>query len=173
MLSDTENLDIMLGRNNPENEVSDFGNSVRRPERSSYNTLVNHDANSHSNFREDEIRGYAGNDRNSGKVDSSSEINRLSGELNERIAQALSDLLSSVSSQTQGATNEAINEQVLPQIQATLRSGQGQISNRRCDVPARRLGCISEEALNRKFRSSSREGLPRDLNRNEDLEDTR
>ena len=37
MLSDIENLDIMLGGNNPEWEKSEFCNSVRRP---SYNTLV-------------------------------------------------------------------------------------------------------------------------------------
>ena len=35
--------------------------------------------------------------------------------------------VSSVSSQIQRALSEAIKEQVLPQIQATLRSGQGKV----------------------------------------------
>ena len=85
MLSDFENLDIMLGGNNPETEGSEFSISVRRPESPSYNTLVNHDVISHSNSREEEIRGYAGNSRNSGEIDSSRETNRLSGELNQSI----------------------------------------------------------------------------------------
>ena len=64
MLSDIENLDIMLGGIDPEREESEFSNFVRRPESSSYNKLVNQEANYHSNSREDEIRVYAGNDRN-------------------------------------------------------------------------------------------------------------
>ena len=36
-----------------------------------------------------------------------------------------------VSTQIERAINEAINEKVLPQIQVTLRSGPGQVLNRR------------------------------------------
>ena len=61
---------------------------------------------------------------------------------------------------------------MLPQIEATLRSGQGHVPNRRWEVPGRRPECRSEEALERKFRSSSRDERPRDFNRNEDLENT-
>ena len=49
MLSDIENLHIMLGSNRVEREESEFSYSVRRPESHSNNTLVNHDANAHSN----------------------------------------------------------------------------------------------------------------------------
>ena len=74
----------MLGGNNAEREESDFCNSVRKPESPSCNTLVNHDVNSHSNSREDEInKGYAGYGHNSGEIHSSSEIKRLSAELNQ------------------------------------------------------------------------------------------
>ena len=83
---------------------------------------MNHDVNSHSNSRKDEIRVYAGNSQNSREVDSSSEIIRLSGELNQRITQERNDLMSSVSSQIERAISEAINEQDLPQIKTTLRS---------------------------------------------------
>ena len=72
MLSDIGNLDVMLGSNRLEREESDFSNSVRRPESLCYNALVNHDVNSHSNSREDEIRGYAEDGHNSREVDSSS-----------------------------------------------------------------------------------------------------
>ena len=58
MPSDIENLDIMLGSNRLEREESEFCNSVRRPESPSHNALVNHEMNSHSNSREDEIRSY-------------------------------------------------------------------------------------------------------------------
>ena len=170
MLSDIENLDILLGSIRLEREESEFSNSVRRPGSPSYNALVNHDVNSHSKSREDEIGGYAG--QNSREVDSSSEIHRLSGELNQRITQEMNDLMSSVSSQIQRAISEASNEQVLPQIQTTQWSAPGQVPNRRWEVPDRRPQCRYEVALNRKFRSSSRDELPRDFSRNEDLENT-
>ena len=75
--------------------------------------------------------------------------------LRQRITQELYDLMSNVSSQIQRAISEAIYEQVLPHIQATLRSGRGQTPRR-----------------GRKFRSSSRDELPSNLNRNEDLQNT-
>ena len=43
----------------------------------------------------------------------------------------MNDLRSSVSSHIQRAISKAMNEQVLPLIQATLRSGQGQVPDRR------------------------------------------
>ena len=99
--------------------------TLNQPESPRYNALVKHDVISHSNSRKDEIGGYTGNGRNSIEVDSSSEINKLYGELNRRSTQDMNDLMSSGSSQIQRAISEAINEQVLPLIQATLRSGQG------------------------------------------------
>ena len=121
--------------------------------------------NSNSNSREDEIRGYAGNGHSSREADSSSEINRLSGEFNQRITQKMNILMNSVSSQFRRAINDAMNEQVLPQIQATLRSGQRQVPSRGWEAPGRRPEHRSEEALKRKFRSSSRGELPRIFNR--------
>ena len=64
MISDIENVHIWLGSNHLESERSGLSNSVRRRERSSYNALVNHDVNSHSNSREVENMGYAGNGQN-------------------------------------------------------------------------------------------------------------
>ena len=110
VLSDIENLDIMFGSNHLEREESNFSNSVHRPECPRYNALVNHDVSSHSNSREDKIRGYTRNSRVSREVDSSSEINRMSGDLNQRITQQMNDFMSSVSSQSQRVISEAINE---------------------------------------------------------------
>ena len=104
----------------------------------SYNTLVNNESSSHSTSRENEIRDFAGNGNNSGEIGYSSEFNELSGELNQRITQEMNDLMSSVSSQIQRAISEATNEQVPPQIQATLRSGQGQVPSRGCEFSGRR-----------------------------------
>ena len=42
MLSDLENMDILLGSNLFEREDSEFGNSARRPESPSYDSLVDH-----------------------------------------------------------------------------------------------------------------------------------
>ena len=41
--------------------------------------------------------GFAGNGESSGEIDSSSELNRLSGELNQRKAQEMNGLMISVS----------------------------------------------------------------------------
>ena len=84
MLPDVENLDIMQGSNHSEREDSEFGNSASRPEIPSYVALVDHNTNSHSNSGENEIRRFLGNGQNSGEIDSSNEINRLSRE-NQRI----------------------------------------------------------------------------------------
>ena len=62
------------------------------------------------------LRVFAGNDSNS-------ETTSLSWELNQRITQERNDLLRSVSSQIQRAISEANNAQ----IQASLKSGQGQM----------------------------------------------
>ena len=164
MLSDRETLDIMLGGNCLEREGTEFSNSGRRPDGPTYNTLMNQDINSHSNSKGGEIRSCSQNGQNMRGNDSSSEFNRLSGELNQRITQKMGDFMSSVSSQIQRSIHEAINEQTLPQIQATLRSEQGQIPERRWKVPSRRPGYRSEEALDRRSRSSSRDELPRESN---------
>ena len=81
MLSDLENIDIMLGSNLLESEDNEFGNSTRRLERPSYDTLVDHNTSSHYNSGENKIRRFPGKDQNSGEIDSGSETNRLSREL--------------------------------------------------------------------------------------------
>ena len=65
MLSDRENIDIMLDTNHFEREECELSNSVRKPEISSFNALVNNESNSHSNSRENEIRGFASHGHNS------------------------------------------------------------------------------------------------------------
>ena len=61
--------------------------------------------------------------------------------------------MSTVSSHIQRAINEAKSDQILPQIQATLKSGQGHMPERRWEDPARRPEYRSEEALDRRLRS--------------------
>ena len=73
-----------------------------------------------------------------------------------------------MSSQIQRAIYEAISGQILPQIQASLKSGQGRMPERRWEDSARTPEYISEEALDRRFRSDSRDDCHRVQNRNED-----
>ena len=84
----------------------------------------------------------------------------------------MSDFMPTVSSQIQRAINETISDQILPQIQATLKSGQGHVPERTWDDPARRLECRSEEALDRRFRNDSRDECYRFPNKNDNLEST-
>ena len=130
--------------------------------------MVDHNTNSHSNFAENEIRRFAGNGQNSEEIDSGSDINRLSGELNPRITQEMNGLMNSVSLQIQRAISEVINEQVLPQIQVSLRSGSGQMPQKGWNVLTERLEYSSEGTFNRKVRSSSRDEILRILTHEED-----
>ena len=112
MISDLENMDVMIGSNHYESEDSEIGNSVRRPENPTTDALVDYNSNTYSTSRENEHGGSVGNGQGSGETDSSSELNRLSGELKQRRAQKINRLTNSVSMQKQGAMNEAMNEQV-------------------------------------------------------------
>ena len=76
MLSDIENLDIMLGGNNLEREESESSNFGRKPESPSYNVLLNQNVQSHSNSREAEIRSYTQNGYSMRESNSNSEIVR-------------------------------------------------------------------------------------------------
>ena len=172
MLSYIENVDLMSGGNHSEREESEVSKYGRRPENPSYDTLLNQNSNSHPNSDETEIRIYAQNGRSSREADSGSEFNRLSGELNQRITRESSDFMSTVSSQIQRAINEAISDQILPQIKATLKSGEGHIPQGRWEDTGRRPEFRSEEALDRRFMSDSRDEYHRFPNRNEDLEST-
>ena len=175
MLSDLENMDIMLGSNHFEREVSEFENSASRHESPTYDALLDHNTNWHSYSGANEIRRFAGNCQNSGKIDFSSEMNRLSGELNQKITQEIKCLMDTVSFQIQRTICEAIKEQVLkeqPQIQASLRSGSVQKLQTGWKIPAARSEYRSEGTSNRKVRSSSRDEFRRNPIQIEDEEDT-
>ena len=49
-------MEVILGGNHFKKEESELKDLVRRPEIISYNALINHDLNSHSNSSENEIR---------------------------------------------------------------------------------------------------------------------
>ena len=172
MLPDIENSDITRGGNSLDRDESLYSNLGRRPESSSYGNLLNQNGQSHSKSPEAEIRSYAPNGHSARRIDSSSEYNIISGELNQRFSQAMEDFMSTVSSQIQRAIDEAISDQILPQIQAALRSGHRQMPERRWVIPARKKGFSSEEALNRRFRRISRNECNRDSNVNEILDNT-
>ena len=76
MISDSENLDVMVVSDHFESENSEFGFLVRRP---SYDDLIDHNSNSHSNSRDNEIRWFTGNGQNTPEIDSGSELKRVSG----------------------------------------------------------------------------------------------
>ena len=86
-LSDLENMDIMLGSNHLERKDSKFGSFTRRPESPTYDALVDHNTNSHSKSGENEIRRFSENSHNPREIDFSSETNRLSEDINQRVTQ--------------------------------------------------------------------------------------
>ena len=112
ILSDIENLDIMLGENHfneTERDESLDSASVRRPDSVKSNNLENESGGSYSNH----MNSNAVNGQNSADVSSQDEINKLSSELNSRISREM-DEMNSVSVQIQRAISDAISNQVLP-----------------------------------------------------------
>ena len=148
VLSDIENLDIMLGGdhyNGTERERSLESNSVRRRESITSNNLDNEGESLFSNCRNDEPRTSADFGQNSAEANSLAEINRLSSELNSRISREMDEMMSNVDTLIQRAINEAISSQVLPHIQNVIMAGSGRETRRGWEVPVERPEVNAEE----------------------------
>ena len=148
ILSDIENLDIMLGGdryNGTERERSLDSNSVGRRESIMSNNLDNEGESLFSNCRNDEPRTSADLGQNSAEANSLAEINRLSSELNSRISREMDEMMNNVGTQIQRAINEAINSQVLPQIQNVMMARSGRETRRGWEVPVERSEANAEE----------------------------
>ena len=82
----------------------------------------------------------------------------------------MNGLMTIVSGQVQRATNEAINEQVLPQLQASLRSVNGEPPQNGWNFPGESPERKSEDYFSLKIRCSSRNNSPQNLNYSDDEE---
>ena len=168
-MSEIENLDVMLGESHFDREESEGSILARRPRSASCNASDNEES-PHLNTREDKSGNSTDRGQNSTGASSSTEFNKLSGELNLRISREMDEMLNSVSVQIQRAINDAISNQILPQIQNAFKAGSGQTTQKGWNVPAERPEFDDEDCRNGKIRSNSRNELIR--NRlNDDLKD--
>ena len=159
MLSDIENLDIMLGENHferDERNESVNSNQAGRPESLFGDGFEDENENRFPNPRNDGPSPNTELGHNSIRECSSVEINRLSSELNSRISREMDEMMNSVSVQIQRAINEAISNQILPQIQNVVMAGSGQLTKERWNVPAERPERYSEALQNSELRSNSK-----------------
>ena len=159
MLSDIENLDIMLGENHfdtQEREGSLNSNLPRRSRSFASIESENEDGNGGRPKRNIDSRMNAECGRNSVTGDSSAEINRLSSELNSRISREMDEMMNSVSVQIQRAISDAISTQVLPQIQNVIMARPGHGTRKGWDVSTERPDLNSEVQRNLNAKSSSR-----------------
>ena len=166
MLSDIENLDIMLGENHfnsREREGSLNSNLPRRPRSFTSNESVNEDGNIGETQRNINSRTNTECDRNSVTGNSSAEINRLSSELNSRISREMNEMMNSVSDQIQRAISDAISTQVLPQIQNVIMAGSGHETRKGWDVLSKRPEPNSEVQRN----LSTKNNLRKEQNENQ------
>ena len=157
ILSDIENLDIMLGENHFNDMRRDESldeTSVRRQESVTSNNLENEEMDLHSDHRNPETGTSAGYDRITASIDSQAEINKLSCELNSRKSREMDEMMNSVSSQIQRAISDAINNQVLPQIQNVVMAGSGQETGRGWERSDERPENYSEVQHNAKTRTT-------------------
>ena len=159
ILSDIENLDIMLGENfcnETERDESLDSASVRRHDSVLSNNLENEGGSSYSNHMNSNTRTNAVNGQNSADVSSQAEINKLSSELNSRISREMDEMMNSVCVQIQRAINDAISNQVLPQIQNVILAGSGRVTTKGWDVSAERPEINPEVQRNLNARNNSR-----------------
>ena len=159
MLSDIENLDIMLGENHygrNEREESVISNQARRPRSLSRDEFENNDENNYLETGRFDPGTSANHGQNSTGGNSSAEINRLSSELNSRLSRELDDMMTSVNTQIQRAINDAISGQILPQIQSVPNAGSGQSTLNKWNVPPERPEVNSEETYGEKAKKSNR-----------------
>ena len=111
MLSDIENLDIMLGENHFNTRESDESLNSNLPKRSGSfisNESENDEEGTHRDQGVVNPNTGADFDHNSVTVKSSAEVNRLSSQLNSRISREMDEMMNSVSVQIQRANNDAI-----------------------------------------------------------------
>ena len=157
ILSDIENLDIMLGENHFNDTRTDeslYGTSIRRQESITSNNFENEEMNLHSDHRNLGVGASAGYDQNSASIDSQDEINKLSCELNSRISREMDEMMDSVSYQIQRAMSDAINNQVLPQIQNVIMASSGQETRRGWERSDERPEGYSEVQHNAKVKTT-------------------
>ena len=159
MLSDIENLDIMLGENHfstREREGSLNSNLPRRSRSFASNESENEDGNMGRNQRNFISRTNTDCDRNSVTGNSSAEINRLSSELNSRTSREMDEMMNSVSVQIQRVINDAISTQVLPELQNVIMAGSGHGTRKGWAVQPERPELNSEVQRNLNVRPNSR-----------------
>ena len=157
IISDIENVDMMLGENQfsrNERDESLSSNQTRRPESTFGDQFENNDENRYLNSRNDGLSPNADYGQNSAAGNSSAEINRLSSELNSRISREMDEMMNKVSVQIQRAINDAISNQVLPQIQNAIVAGSGHLTRERWNVPAERPEGYSEVLRNADSRNN-------------------
>ena len=159
MMSDIENLDIMLGENHfdmRERDGSLNSNLPRRSRSSIGDESGNEEGNIGRTQRNVNPRINTECDHNSVADNSSAEINRLSSELNSRFSREMDEMMNSVNVQIQRAISEAISTQVLPQIQNVIMAGSGHGTRKGWDVPSERPELISEVQRNLNAKSNLR-----------------
>ena len=166
MLSDIENLDIMLGEshfNTREREGSLNSNLPGRYRSSVSNESENENEDTSRSQRNIDPGMNTECDRNSATGNSSAEINRLFSELNSRISREMDEMMNSVNVQIQRAISDAISTQVLPQIQNVIMAGSGHGTRKGWDVPSERPELNSEVQRNLNAKNGLREGQGENL----------
>ena len=151
MLSDIENLDVMLGRNHfsdIDREESPNSNLAGGPESAVSNNFENDNGEMCSNR---DLGANADCGQNSAIGKSSAEINRLSSELNSRLSGELDEMMGIVNTQIQRAISDAKSNQILPQIQTALY-----LTQNRWNVPSEGPEMNPEETYGEKTKKNSR-----------------
>ena len=135
LLSDIENLDIMLCERHSKTDKSVNSNSARRSASTTSDMFGYNEENLYLNYAEMRPGNCADPGQYSTSANSNVEINRLSSELNLRLSREMDEMMKRVINQIQRAISDAISNHILPQIQNALRAGSGHVTQNRWNFP--------------------------------------
>ena len=162
MLSDIENLDIMLDENHFNSRQRDESlnsNLARMPESAVSNDFENEGENTHLNPGIANLGLITDFDQISATVNSNAEINIMSSELNSRISREMDEMMNSVTLRIQRTISDAISNQVLAQIQNAIMAGSRYSTNKGWNVPVERPETNPEGLQGEKARNGLRSEL--------------
>ena len=162
LLSDIENLDIMLGERHSERDEIVNSNSAGKPESTTSDMFENNEDNLYLNHAEVRPGKSADPGQNSTSGNSNAEINRLSSELISRLSREMDEVMNSVNTQIQRAISDAISNQILPQLQNALRARSEHVTQNRWNVSVERPETNSEDYRSEKTKNYSRSHPTRD-----------
>ena len=138
MMSDIDNLDVMLGSGNENPIERELADAIEQ-----FSVQGDYEANE---YQSDNYRIFAQENESLRQNEARQSFENFTSEFNLRLSQEMDSMMSMVHSQINRAINTAISERVIPEIQNTIVSSMSSSGNR--DTEASMSPCSQENREN-------------------------